>query len=1015
MNERMFLKNNYYLRFSFLLGLCVLGNLGWGQDRVSLSQTIDSFSETNSIQLFDFGIDSLDDFLVEELTNNDLPEIVLSSAASSQVVILRDFTSLEIPFFSSFTSLDITALNQFRPRWLAAEDMDRNGRLDFIISALSASTSSQTGLIYYRLGEGLADSDFRKVKMYESRVPTLNENALIAVGDLDGDNAPDVVFHRQDPTDPWGNSTVFLKNMGNDTFQQVGINLTQSIDINQLLITDVDRNGISDVVIVISNSNSKVLQFYRWDANLGHLTSLPQLNMIPFGINPTEASPVDARMIQLPGENLPAVVVLMEERNYTGKLYLFRQTSPFQFDTTNFSTISIPKRTLDLKVADMTNDGAPDVCVSVAKNLADPNSKNGIHIYEVKDGQFQDNYHFFETDYLDDFGQAKDFVPIRFETTDLNNDQYNDLIFIGSSQPNFSNRLGFSIQLTPTPSPTATPTHTTTPTPTPTYEPSNTPTNTPTYTHTPTQTPSPTPSNTATNTPTQTATHSPTLTNTPTFTPTSTPTSTSTNTPTSTPTVTPSNTETNTPSSTPTATPTNTSTNTPSLTPTLTPSNTSTPTQTATRTSTVTEVPTSTSTSTPPPTNSPSPTSTLTYTVTPTNTLIPTFTPTPTNTATPTKLPTFTPTFTPPPTLTITPTYSPTVQPGKTPVNLAERFTRYDVEKIGRDLLSLAFADMDGDGDDELLLASEGTDEIIMLRFEGMELSESQRLSEVGAPADFGVLSHENKTSLAVLLQDDPHIALVHSSANHDLTVQTRYPLNESSVRLIVGDYSGDTIPDLITLSDFSGIVTVFDGDGNGSFKAGKKLFVGTDTRNVQLYKYASGKRELLALRGTGKITRYSIQAGGILLPAGSKNVGNDPRSITVGEMDGDGFSDVAVANHTDETVTLYRSQGRDGMNDSLTIQMNIKVIHAVFHDMDGDGLDDLLIVGDESDSIFIYLAEYLEAPVRFSSVANPSFTSAGDMNGDGIPDFAALGNNNESVTVYVSREGVAVKDWSIY
>ncbi|MFB3785970.1 MAG: FG-GAP repeat domain-containing protein [bacterium] len=184
----------------------------------------------------------------------------------------------------------------------------------------------------------------------------------------------------------------------------------------------------------------------------------------------------------------------------------------------------------------------------------------------------------------------------------------------------------------------------------------------------------PTPTNTPTETPvppTPTPTFTPTITPTPsnTFTPTRT------HTPTRTPTLT--FTPTFTPTVTPTFTPTFTPTNTPSPSPTLpatdtpTPSPTYTPSPTPSPTATFTPSPTVTPMYTIPPVPTSTPTSPGTPTITPTFT--PIYSPTPPPSPTPTITPTFTPTatFTPTfsPTETFTPTFTPTATftPTETP------------------------------------------------------------------------------------------------------------------------------------------------------------------------------------------------------------------------------------------------------------------------------------------------------------------------------------------------------------
>ncbi len=919
----------------------------------------------------------LNDFQVTDLTNNSIPDLVLT-VGFSQIMIFEDLTAEG--YYTNLYQINTEDYNQSLPGWIVCEDMDGDSKKDLVVTTRSISTSEQSLLVFYQ-GNDLSDFTFKKIISKQTSFNT-TERPLIAVGDIDNDSDPDIVFNSQDNIERGNNRTYLLKNQGSRLFATQETDVANNVQLYKIALEDVDQNGILDLIVV---SRNKLLFFFigNEDGNFSSQRS-SGFSFNDLSINPELFDIVNAGMVQ-GSDALPYLIVHAQKAPRFSKVYLFRQIEPFKFnkEEISFDDKDIDRYSVYMTQNNLFGDSTKEVCLSVT----DIDVK-GILFNEIQGGVFSEEQ-FIETS----------IIPNKFQFSDLNLDGFKDIAFIGSTNnPVVSNQFGFALQTTPIPSPTNSPS------PTPTFTPTTT--NTPTLTPSFTPTPSDTPSNTPTFTYTPTAT--PTFTNTPTNTPTTTPTFTHTpiNTPTATPTFT----------HTPTATP--TFTNTPTNTPTATPTFTNTPTNTPTVTPTFTHPPTNTPTSTPTSTHTPTSTSTAALTFTQTPSFTPAFTDTPssTPTSTPTQTNTPEPTRTPTPTATFTYTPSPTNTPisVSTPSRISGRYERYIFQNVGKNLSDLAFADMDKDGADELFIVSEETDELVAIKALGDTVQIVHRLVERNEPKSITVLRDENKTLLVLAVNDEPHIALIEYSESQTLKVESRYSLNDDPKHSIIADYNSDGIDDIITLGEFSGQMTIFEGLGNRQFLEGRNLFIGTDTRAIQLYDLdGNGINDFLSLRPS-RINTYQVLPSGILFPRGNKQAGPDSVSMSSGDIDGDGNTDIAVANRGNGTLTLFLSQGHPGINDEQIITLPQGTSHIHLHDMDGDGLKDLLVASNETDSFNVILAASLDSPELFTVQSNPIKSNAGDLNNDDIPDFAII-STDDSATIYLSKVNVDIEYWELF
>jgi hypothetical protein len=88
----------------------------------------------------------------------------------------------------------------------------------------------------------------------------------------------------------------------------------------------------------------------------------------------------------------------------------------------------------------------------------------------------------------------------------------------------------------------------------------------------------------------------------------------------------------------------------------------------------------------------------------------------------------------------------------------------------------------------------------------------------------------------------------------------------------------------------------------------------------------------------------------------GSVPVGSAPKAVGVGDFNGDGIPDLAVANANDGTVSVLLGNGDGSFQTGRTLAVGSDPVSLVVGDFNGDGLPDLAVANSGSNNVSILL-----------------------------------------------------------
>ncbi len=236
-------------------------------------------------------------------------------------------------------------------------------------------------------------------------------------------------------------------------------------------------------------------------------------------------------------------------------------------------------------------------------------------------------------------------------------------------------------------------------------------------------------------------------------------------------------------------------------------------------------------------------------------------------------------------------------------------------------------------------------------------------------------------------------------------------PGNGNAQSVVVGDFNGDGLPDvaLNTAGPAGPAVEVLLGKGDGSFPPNHLILpVGPTPLSVAAGDFDhNGALDLVTANSNGTVSVLLGNGDGTFRPRTDLAVGAAPRAVAVGDFNGDGRLDVAVAQQLSNTVSVLLGHG-DGTfarpqsfvasgQDSTFAPSSIAV-----GDVNGDGRSDLVInlIGGE-DSVVSQLGVLLgngdgtfRAPILESpdTSGGDGDVALGDFNNDGRLDAAVGG-----------------------
>lgn len=277
--------------------------------------------------------------------------------------------------------------------------------------------------------------------------------------------------------------------------------------------------------------------------------------------------------------------------------------------------------------------------------------------------------------------------------------------------------------------------------------------------------------------------------------------------------------------------------------------------------------------------------------------------------------------------------------------------------------------------------------------------------------ADFVDVAVANKGSdnLSIFLGDGAGALLAPTTLNTGA--------GTAPVAVVAADFNLDGKVDLAVANQGNNTIEIFLGNGDGTFQPSPppaviQLPAGFTPTALAVADFNKDGRLDLAVTGEGANAVWiflgngdgTFTTGATLQYA----TGKSPVWVATGDFDGDGNQDLAIANHADDTVSIFLGKG-DGTfapaaNPVVPVGKGPASIAAA--DYNADGQLDLAVADATHNAVSILLnlggglfGPNFELPVGTAPVS----IVTGDFNGDTKPDVATANNGSKNVSVILN------------
>ena len=286
---------------------------------------------------------------------------------------------------------------------------------------------------------------------------------------------------------------------------------------------------------------------------------------------------------------------------------------------------------------------------------------------------------------------------------------------------------------------------------------------------------------------------------------------------------------------------------------------------------------------------------------------------------------------------------------------------------------------------------------------------------------DIGVANHATST-VALILNTTPP-----SSSLPSLTPIQSFSTGNRSIAVAVKDINGDGLPDIAVANYTANTVSVLlnttvPGSTVASFAPRVDFTTGKNPISVVFGDVnGDGKPDLLVANSgsnTVSVLRNTTTPGATTPSFAAKTdltVGSQPLFVALGDLNGDGMPDIAVANEKTNNVSVLRNTTAPGAaTPSFAAKSDFAVgqnpVALTLADINGDGKLDIATANSSSNnaSVLINKTPTGTTTTTFASQASfiagpkPVSIAFGDFNGDGKPDLALTSTNANGDSVSI-------------
>ncbi len=275
--------------------------------------------------------------------------------------------------------------------------------------------------------------------------------------------------------------------------------------------------------------------------------------------------------------------------------------------------------------------------------------------------------------------------------------------------------------------------------------------------------------------------------------------------------------------------------------------------------------------------------------------------------------------------------------------------------------------------------------------------------------AAVGDFNGDSEPDLAISNTQSKNIAVLINNGDGTFQNPVVYATDIFPVRTATADFNQDGKLDLVTGNLRGGVlsngsISVLLGNGNGTFQAAVNYEVSNP-----------GGLEVADLNGDGKLDVVTASnrtnAASVLLGNGngtfqtvvSYPIGIQPAHVAVADFNGDGKLDLALTSANDNKTAVLLGNGDGTFQGAVSFSSGSYSAGIVASDLNGDNKQDLVIAAASSNALLVFFGNgngTFQPPVNYPVGDGPQELSLADLNGDGKVDLVTINTNANTLSV---------------
>lgn len=356
--------------------------------------------------------------------------------------------------------------------------------------------------------------------------------------------------------------------------------------------------------------------------------------------------------------------------------------------------------------------------------------------------------------------------------------------------------------------------------------------------------------------------------------------------------------------------------------------------------------------------------------------------------------------------------------------------------QTGASPICVKLGDFDNDGRSDIVVASTNSNSISVYRnissIGAISLSPKTDYVTGSLPVDLKVadIDGDGKQDIVVANDQSGHISVFRNTSDGiTISFAPKIDINagQKPNSIVLVDLNKDGKPEMATTSSLTGLLSVFNNTSTGttiSFAAPVTFTTATEPTDIgaadldgdgltdlAVTSYTTGTVSLF--RNTGTPGAISLQEKVDVATA------NQPRSIAIGDLDGDGKPEITTASYgSSRLIAVLKNTSVIGQfSFAPKIEPGTVIENGAFYvelgDINGDGKPDLAVAGQVRNKLVLYENKSTESALSFSTQidfpitnASPFHLAIGDLDGDNRPDVAVVNSATDTLSIFRNRVG---------